>query len=57
VSRLPSHLSPRTGRREYINLSLANVLKAKPEAEQALAGMEEGWSQSLDKLAEFLAET
>jgi uncharacterized protein YndB with AHSA1/START domain len=35
----------------------ATVVRAKPEAEQALAGMEEGWSQSLDKLAEFLAET
>jgi uncharacterized protein YndB with AHSA1/START domain len=30
------------------------VLKATPEATQALEGMEPGWTQSLDKLAEFL---
>ncbi len=32
----------------------AVVVKATPEVEGALAGMEEGWSQSLDKLAEHL---
>ncbi len=30
------------------------VLRAAPEAAQALAGMEPGWTQSLDKLADFL---
>lgn len=30
------------------------VLRATPEAAQALAGMEPGWIQTLDKLAEFL---
>jgi uncharacterized protein YndB with AHSA1/START domain len=35
----------------------AVVVKASPEADGALAGMHEGWSQSLDKLAEELAET
>jgi uncharacterized protein YndB with AHSA1/START domain len=30
------------------------ILRATPEAAQALAGMEPGWTQSLDKLAEFL---
>jgi uncharacterized protein YndB with AHSA1/START domain len=34
----------------------AVVTKATPEAMGALAGMEEGWSQSLDRLAEFLAK-
>ena len=34
----------------------AVVTKATPEAEGALDGMEEGWNQSLDKLAEFLAK-
>jgi uncharacterized protein YndB with AHSA1/START domain len=32
----------------------AVVLKAKPEYAEALSGMEEGWSQSLDKLAAYL---
>ncbi len=32
----------------------AEVVKAAPEMAQALAGMEEGWSQSLDKLAAHL---
>jgi uncharacterized protein YndB with AHSA1/START domain len=31
------------------------ILKATPEVAWALAGMNEGWSQSLDKLAEELA--
>lgn len=35
----------------------AEVIKAGPMAAGALAGMEEGWSQSLDKLAEHLAES
>ncbi len=30
------------------------VLKAAPEAAQALEGMEPGWTQSIDKLEEFL---
>jgi uncharacterized protein YndB with AHSA1/START domain len=30
------------------------VLKAAAEATRALAGMEQGWTESLDKLAEFL---
>jgi uncharacterized protein YndB with AHSA1/START domain len=34
----------------------AVVTRAEPGTEGALAGMEEGWSQSLDKLAEFLAQ-
>ena len=33
------------------------VLKATPEAEGPLSGMKEGWSQSLDKLSEYLAKT
>ncbi len=33
------------------------VIKATPAAEGALAGMEEGWSQSLAKLAELLQQT
>ena len=33
----------------------AVVTKAMPGAEGALAGMEEGWTQSLDKLADHLA--
>ncbi len=33
----------------------AIVTKATPEAEGALAGMEEGWNQTLDKLADYLA--
>ena len=32
----------------------AVVTKAEPGVEGALAGMEEGWTQSLDKLAEYL---
>ena len=32
------------------------VTRAEPGAEGALAGMEEGWSQSLDKLTELLAQ-
>jgi uncharacterized protein YndB with AHSA1/START domain len=32
----------------------ANVVKAAPAVSEALAGMEEGWSQSLDRLAEIL---
>lgn len=34
----------------------ARVLKATPEVAGALAGMEEGWSQSLERLAEQLAK-
>jgi len=34
----------------------AVVTKATPEAAGALDGMEEGWNQSLDKLAEFLVQ-
>ena len=34
----------------------AVVVKSTPDVEEALAGMEEGWSQSLDKLAEHLAK-
>ena len=33
---------------------MASVRWAKPEAELALAGMEAGWSSSLDKLAAFV---
>jgi uncharacterized protein YndB with AHSA1/START domain len=32
----------------------ARVLWAKPEAAQALAGMEQGWSESLERLRDFL---
>ena len=32
------------------------VLRAKPEYAEALSGMEEGWSQSLDKLTSYLAK-
>jgi uncharacterized protein YndB with AHSA1/START domain len=32
----------------------ANVVKAAPSVSDALAGMEEGWSQSLDRLADLL---
>ncbi len=34
----------------------AAVTRAEPGSEGALAGMEEGWNQSLDKLAEYLAK-
>jgi uncharacterized protein YndB with AHSA1/START domain len=34
----------------------AYVMKATPAAEGALAGMEEGWNQGLDRLEEFLAK-
>lgn len=34
----------------------ADVVKATPAAEEALAGMEEGWKQSLDSLEELLAK-
>ena len=34
----------------------AVVVKAEPELAQALAGMEQGWSESLDKLAGLLAK-
>jgi uncharacterized protein YndB with AHSA1/START domain len=33
----------------------AVVVKATPEVEEALAGMEQGWNESLDKLVEHLA--
>lgn len=32
----------------------ATVVKAAPAVSDALAGMEDGWTQSLDRLAEFL---
>ncbi|HEX5127144.1 MAG TPA: SRPBCC domain-containing protein [Rhodocyclaceae bacterium] len=32
------------------------VIKAGPEVAQALAGMQEGWSQSLDRLAQLLSK-
>ncbi len=32
----------------------ATVLKAAPEATQALAGMNQGWSEQIDKLEEFV---
>jgi len=32
------------------------VLRSTPEAAEALGGMEQGWSQSLDKLADALAD-
>jgi uncharacterized protein YndB with AHSA1/START domain len=35
----------------------AFVLRATPESAGALGGMHEGWSQSLDKLADLLART
>lgn len=34
----------------------ANVLKAAPEVQGALAGMEQGWSESFDKLDKHLAQ-
>ncbi len=34
-----------------------SILKAAPEAAMAVSGMEEGWNQSLDRLAEFLTTT
>jgi uncharacterized protein YndB with AHSA1/START domain len=34
----------------------AVVTRATPAASEALSGMEQGWTESLDKLAEFLAE-
>ncbi len=34
----------------------AVVVRSAPEVAAALAGMEEGWKQSLDKLAEWLAK-
>jgi uncharacterized protein YndB with AHSA1/START domain len=34
----------------------AVVTKATPEAEGALEGMEQGWNEQLDKLADFLAQ-
>jgi uncharacterized protein YndB with AHSA1/START domain len=37
-------------------LTLHAVARGTPEAAAALAGMEEGWSQSLDKLAGHLAK-
>ena len=42
------------GRRTKLTLH-AEVVTAAPEVAGALAGMAEGWSQSLDKLAEYLA--
>ena len=35
----------------------AAVVKSSPEAEGALEGMEEGWSQSLSRLARYLANS
>jgi uncharacterized protein YndB with AHSA1/START domain len=34
----------------------AKVLKSTPEAAPMLAGMEEGWKQTLDRLGEHLAK-
>lgn len=34
----------------------ARVVRATPEAAEALAGMEEGWRQSLDKLERLLSD-
>ena len=34
----------------------ARVTKVTPEAEAALEGMEQGWNEQMDKLAEFLAQ-
>jgi uncharacterized protein YndB with AHSA1/START domain len=34
----------------------ADVLKSTPEMDKALDGMEEGWNQSLDKLADYLEQ-
>lgn len=34
----------------------ADVLQSTPEMDKALDGMEEGWSQSFDKLAAYLAQ-
>ena len=34
----------------------AVITKAAPEAAGALAGIEEGWNQTLDKLADFVAQ-
>jgi len=34
----------------------ADVVRSTPSVESALAGMEEGWSQSLDRLANVLGE-
>jgi len=33
----------------------AKVMKATPQAPQYLAGMELGWSQMLDRLADFVS--
>lgn len=33
------------------------IIKSSPEAKRALDGMQEGWNQSLDKLAELLVKT
>jgi uncharacterized protein YndB with AHSA1/START domain len=33
----------------------AVIVKASPEVDPALAGMEPGWNQSLDKLAEYVS--
>jgi uncharacterized protein YndB with AHSA1/START domain len=35
----------------------AMITKAEPGTEGALAGMEEGWSQSLDKLVDFISKS
>lgn len=35
----------------------AKVVKAMPAAAGAIAGMEQGWGQSLEKLTAFLAES
>jgi uncharacterized protein YndB with AHSA1/START domain len=32
------------------------VMKATPEVSEALAGMEDGWGESLDRLTEYLAD-
>jgi uncharacterized protein YndB with AHSA1/START domain len=35
----------------------AKIVKTAPAAAGAIAGMEQGWSQSLEKLTAFLAES
>jgi len=35
----------------------AKVLKSTPEAAPMLAGMEEGWSQSLERLTKYLSKS
>ncbi|GEP50265.1 hypothetical protein FNO01nite_09370 [Flavobacterium noncentrifugens] len=34
----------------------AEVIKAEPETYEAIAGMEEGWKESFDRLTDLLRE-